>query len=143
MSLFLGFFGGHFYYVGKYKTGIVFSVSAVLLMISAAIDPIAWVEYSFYMWFLILPASGCLVYLAINWVQILMNTFRVPIALKETVMVDKENENVNTEAVLKIVEEVTEKVEKDKKAEDKKKVAEEKKTKEDKTEEKKSSQEAI
>lgn len=127
MALFLGFFGGHFYYVGKYKTGIVFSVSAALLAISAAIDPIAWATYYFWMWFLILPGSGCLVYLAVNWVQILANSFRVPIALKEdNIVVDTDNKNVDSEAVLKIVEEVSQKVKADQKKEDKQKAKEEK-----------------
>lgn len=125
MSLFLGFFGGHFYYVGKYKTGIVFSVSVVLLMISSAIDVKLWYQYAFWIWFLILPASGCFVYWAVTVVQILTNSFRVPIALKEDVVLDKNNSNVDTDAVLKIVDEVSKKVNKDKKEEIKQKEKEE------------------
>ena len=126
MALFLGLFGGHFYYVGKYKTGIVFSASIIMLLSTGLIDFELWYKYSFWIWFLILPASGCLVYWAVTVVQILTNTFRVPIALKEEVVVDKKNENVDTDAVLKIVEQVSEKVEKDKKAEAKQKEKEQK-----------------
>ncbi len=115
MSLFLGFFGGHFYYVGKYKTGVAFTVSAVLLMIAAAFEYSVWQYYAFWMWLMIIPASGCFIYMVVNWFQILGNTFRVPIALKEEIAANSEDENIDKEAVLKIVEEVNTKIKSDQK----------------------------
>lgn len=116
MSLFLGMFGGHYYYIGKYKTGAVFTASTVLLMVGTAIaqnDSSVWQKYYFWMWFFILPASGCLVALAIDWVRILANNFRVPIALKEDIVA----ETIKTEdkkEVIAILEEVNKKVSQDK-----------------------------
>lgn len=116
MSLFLGMFGGHYYYVGKYKTGVVFTASTVLLMVGAAIaqnDSSVWQKYYFWMWFFILPASGCLVALAIDWVRILANNFRVPIALKEDIVAETIKAEDKKE-VIAILEEVNKKVSQDK-----------------------------
>ena len=118
MSLFLGMFGGHYYYIGKYKTGMVFSVSTLFLMTAGALatnDGTIWERAYFWMWLMIIPASACLVALAVNWIQILTNGFKVPIALKEEVVVDKDNTEVDSKEVLKIVEEVNKKVKKDEK----------------------------
>ncbi len=117
LALFLGMFGGHYYYIGKTKTAVAFTVSTALLMIGAALiqnDSSLWVEYYFWMWFFILPASCCLIVLAIDLVKILCNSFRVPIALKEAVVVSDVNATEETnKQVLKIVEEVNEKVAKE------------------------------
>lgn len=117
LSLFFGMFGVPYYYVGKYKTGVVFTISTAMLLIAGALGmqyENVWRDYYFWMWLLILPAGGCLVALAIDWVKILTNSFRVPIALKEdNVVASVESINKdNTKEVLKIVEEVNKKVEK-------------------------------
>ena len=122
MALFLGMFGGHYYYVGKNKTGTVFIVSTALLFIGTAIaqnDASVWVDYYFWMWMLILPASACLIALAVDLVRILTNGFRVPIAIKEDVVVEGATTE-NTKEVLEIVEQVTKEVNKENKKKEKK-----------------------
>ena len=145
MSLFLGMFGGHYYYVGKYKTGIVFSVSTFMLMVAGALatnDGTVWQRAYFWMWLMILPASGCLVWLAVNWVQILFNNFKVPIALKEDeVVVDKTNTEADSTEVLKIVEEVNKKVKKDEKAAQAKAEKDQKKAEKEKSKQEQPAQE--
>ena len=121
MALFLGMFGGHYYYVGKNKTGTVFIVSTALLFIGTAIaqnDASVWVDYYFWMYMLILPASACLIALAVDLVRILTNGFRVPIAIKEDVVVEGATTE-NTKEVLEIVEQVTKEVNKENKKKEK------------------------
>ncbi len=123
MALFLGPWGGHYYYIGKKKTGFVFTVCLLLLLITVGVlqeHMELWAIYGFWLWLGIIPEGACFVAYAIDVVRILSNSFRVPIALKEdSIIVDKSNEKADSKAVLKIVEEVGEKVEKEAKNEQK------------------------
>lgn len=94
MSLFLGFFGGHCFYIGKYWRG-GFSMIAFLLIAIAPAFPMSW-WYNYYLAGIItvciLPAGANVLLWAVDTIMVLCNKYKVPISIDEEYVEDKVSE---------------------------------------------------
>lgn len=93
MALFLGLFGGHAYYVGRYKRGIFYSVAFVLVAIVAAFPLAYWANMYWELAFslLVLPVGFSFIIWFMDVFAILCNKFKVPISIPEEYVVEDKN----------------------------------------------------
>ena len=106
MALFLGLFGGHRFYVGKIKGGIYSIVAIMMLFISVSLPQSWWAVWylSLVIWIFIFPAGPNVVWWVWDWIAILSNKYKVPVAIEEANLIAaKEIEN---KEVLKIVKDL-------------------------------------
>ena len=112
MCLFLGMFGGHDFYVGKYLKGFFKLLSAIMLFVAAAL-PMSWWN-DFYlasiMWILIIPSGFDAIFWLLDTFRILSNHYKVPVAIEEANMIVESN-NIENKEVMKILDSVNKKVE--------------------------------
>ena len=106
IALFSGLFGGHRFYVGRYK-GAIYSVFAITMLLISACLPKAWwgnVYLSLVMWLFIFPAGPNFIMWAWDWIAILCNRYKVPVAIEESNLIKaKELEDKD---VIKIVKDL-------------------------------------
>ncbi len=106
LTLFLGLVGGHRFRVGKPWKGL-YSVVSVIMIVAAALLPFSWWQTSkqYIIWALILPTGPNVVWWAIDWIKVMCNAYRVPVAIEESVM--RADENVlEDKDVIKIVKDL-------------------------------------
>ena len=96
LAVFFGWFGVHYAKVGRYKMFTWAIISNACLYIAAFL-PKTWLtnEYLYLlMWVLIFPASVYVIYNVISIFEILVNNFKVPIAIDEQLVVEKLDKNI-------------------------------------------------
>ena len=106
LTLFLGLVGGHRFKIGKFWKGL-YSVVSVIMIVTAALLPFSWWQTSkqYIIWALILPTGPNVVWWAIDWIKVMCNSYRVPVAIEESVM--RADENVlEDKDVIKIVKDL-------------------------------------
>lgn len=84
MAIFLGFAGGHHYYVGRYKTGLAYSIFFVIGLTNAIVNVILKIQPTGDLWqvfsFLVLAWGAVIALWIIDVSKIVMNTFKVPVS---------------------------------------------------------------
>ena len=85
IAIFLGFAGGHHYYVGRYKTGLFYSIFFVIGLTNAILSavlkaPISGDIGQVFM-FLVLIWGAVLALWIIDLAKIVMNHFKVPVSI--------------------------------------------------------------
>ena len=127
IALFLGWCGGHQYYIGKNGKGIASTIS-FLMIFTAAFLPIEWWNdyyLSAVLWVLIMPQAFTTIFWIIGLFAIIFNRYRVPIAIDEELVLKEDYDK-------KVVKEVLKEVGKDEKAIEEAKDKKENKKKKDK-----------
>ncbi len=86
MCIFLGFLGGHYYYVGRYKKGIFFTAFFFVGVINAVVNSVLKVSPTGDLWqvftLLVLIWGIVLFMWIVDIANILFNRFKVPVSLR-------------------------------------------------------------
>lgn len=84
MALFLGFAGGHHYYVGRYKMGFFYSIFFIVGVVNAVLVTILKTALTGDLWevfsFLVLIWGAVLVLWIIDLAKICLNKFKIPVS---------------------------------------------------------------
>ncbi len=102
LNLFLGAFGAHFAYVGRYKFFYYNLISSLILIVFVALISVEIIPENFIYtsigetisFFITLPTAINLIICFNSLVQILFNKFKVPVSIDEEYVVDDLNREV-------------------------------------------------
>ncbi len=92
MTLCLGFFGGNSFYVGRYKRGVVFITSFILLFIASAIFTTKLIDNDILYniaGVIIIPGAFTFLLWVMDIVGVLTGKFKVPVSINEEYVNDK------------------------------------------------------
>lgn len=105
IAIFLGWCGGHHYYVGKLGKGITSSITFLMLFVAAFLPIEWWADYylNAVMWVLIMPHAFTTVFWIVGVFAIMFNRYRVPIAIDEDLVLQEDYDSKLVKEVLKEV----------------------------------------
>ncbi len=106
ITLFLGFVGGHQYYVGKVWRGVYTTVSFIMIVTAAFLPDVWWNDYwlSGVLWLLIMPYSFAFLFWIVSVIQVIANKYRVPISIDEELVLQEDYDSAIVSDVMKTVD---------------------------------------